>query len=109
MGLRRLPLGALVKIARVNQGSFPFLTSPGGIGDASALPSVEDLTDVDVTGISDGDVLVWDAGTSTWVAGPVPPPTATSLWVPVMTEIDPDVWAVVTTGDGDAVMTEVPL
>ncbi len=51
-----------------------------------------------------------DGGTSwvaTWIGGGGA--TATTLWVPVMTEVDTDVWYVLTTGDGDAVMTEVPL
>ncbi len=56
-----------MKIARVNGGSIPFLSSPLGPGGTVAQPSMEDLTDVDVTGIADGDVLIWDAGTSTWI------------------------------------------
>ena len=58
-----------MKIARVRDGPFATLDSPSGLGGASALPSMEDLTDVDVTGIVTGDVLIWDAAAQTWVAG----------------------------------------
>lgn len=34
-----------------------------------ALGSLGDLGDVDLTGLTDGDTLVWDAGTSTWIPG----------------------------------------
>jgi hypothetical protein len=36
--------------------------------------SVSELNDVDVAGIQDGDVLIWDQSTSQWVVGEVPPP-----------------------------------
>lgn len=58
-----------MKIARVNDKPFQQMVSPFGIGGTAAMPSMEDLSDVDVTGIADGDVLVWDAGTSTWIPG----------------------------------------
>jgi hypothetical protein len=69
-----------MKVARVNSYRLPILTGPGGLGGADqSLPA-------DVTA---GDL--------------------TTMFVPVMTEVDTDVWSVVVTGDGDAVMTEVPL
>ncbi len=52
-----------------------------------------------------------DGGT-TWfgvLVGAASNPAITSMWVPVMTEVATDVWYVAVTGDGDAVMTEVPL
>ncbi|HLA15269.1 MAG TPA: hypothetical protein VJZ72_00085 [Candidatus Limnocylindrales bacterium] len=96
---------------------------------------LDDLADVDTTGKSDGDVLTWSSGTSTWIAAP--PSTVATLddltdvaitapvagqrlrydgsgwantdlvWRPVMVE-DPGSgnWYVVVTGDGDAVMVE---
>ncbi len=40
---------------------------PGDVG-------VSDLNDVDLSGITDGDVLIWDQSTTQWVVGGVPPP-----------------------------------
>lgn len=40
--------------------------SPAALGSAARL---EDLVDVDVAGVADGDALVWDAGASEWVPG----------------------------------------
>lgn len=31
--------------------------------------NISDISDVDVTGIMDGDTLIWDAGTTTWLVG----------------------------------------
>lgn len=44
-------------------------------GGAAAL---DDLTDVDTTGVGDGDVIAFDSGTSTWL--PVAPGTPTIDW-----------------------------
>lgn len=35
----------------------------------SGATELDDLTDVDVSGVSDGDALVYDAGTSMWIPG----------------------------------------
>ena len=43
-------------------GKVPSAQLPAG-GGASTL---DDLTDVDTTGVSDNDVLTYDTGTSTW-------------------------------------------
>ncbi len=98
-----------MKVARVNSPRLPILTGTGGMGGANQSPpaglTLDDLTDVDTTGVVDGDILVFDYGM--WIAVPFTP--TTTMWVPVMTEVDTDVWSVVVTGDGDAVMTEVPL
>ena len=39
----------------------------GNLGGGAEV--LDDLTDVDTTGVADGDVLVYDADTSTWVPG----------------------------------------
>jgi len=100
-----------VKTARVNAPRLPILSGPGGMGGATPAGAVAlaDLTDVDLTGLADGDVIVWDAGSGTWIPATATPPD-TTLWVPVMTEdTSSGLWYVAVTGDGDAVMTEVPL
>jgi len=33
--------------------------------------ALDDLSDVDTGGVTDGDALVWDSGSSTWVPGTV--------------------------------------
>lgn len=38
-------------------------------GGAASI-NLEDLGDVDTSGVADGDVLTYDSGTSTWVTGP---------------------------------------
>lgn len=99
-----------MKVARLRRQSVPHLSSPSGVGGGTALPALDDLTDVDAPSPSDGDVLIFDSGSGTWVPGSVVTPPATSMWVPVMTEdTSTGFWYVVVTGDGDAVMTEVPL
>jgi len=100
-----------MRVARVNAPRLPILSGPGGLGGATPAGAValSDLTDVDLTGLADGDVIVWDAGSSTWIPASATPPV-TSMWVPVMVEDgSTGLWYVTVTGDGDAVMTEVPL
>lgn len=45
------------------------LTNLGSTIAAGGASALADLTDVDLTGLGDGDTLVWDSGTSTWVPG----------------------------------------
>ncbi len=98
------------RIARVNGRVTPVMTAASGLGGTTVAPFIPDLQGVDVTGLADGFVLIWDAGSSTWVVGPIPTSTPTSMFVPVMTEdVGSGLWYVAVTGDGDAVMTEVPL
>ncbi len=98
------------RIARVNGRVTPVLTTATGLGGTTVPPFIADLQGVDVTGLADGFILIWDAGSNTWVVGPAPSPTATSMFVPVMVEDGATgLWYVTVTGDGDAVMTEVPL
>jgi len=52
-------------LAKINGTDFNTEWVDPTTGGASTLAS---LTDVDLTGLSDGDILVWDAGTSSWVA-----------------------------------------
>lgn len=97
-----------MKVARVAKRPQARLTSPFGVGGTIPQPALDDLSDVDLTGLADGDTIVFDDATDTWVPG-TGGGGATSMWVPVMTEVDTDVWYVAVTGDGDAIMTEVPL
>ena len=99
-----------MKVASINGRVTPAMTTFGGLGGTAVTPFIPDLQGVDVTGLADGFILIWDAASSTWVVGPAPNPTPTSIYVPVMTEdVGSGLWYVAVTGDGDAVMTEVPL
>lgn len=107
-----------MKRAVVNQPPVPAVGTIGGIGGTNPIGSgdewgpnpvdfaLDDLSDVDTTGVTDGQTIVYDAGSMTWIPGGS---SAATMWVPVMTEVDTDVWSVAVTGDGDAIMTEVPL
>jgi hypothetical protein len=100
-----------MKVARVRKQSQPILRNPGGLGGSFQVPttpgSMCDILDVDCTYLAEGDVLMWNG--YAWVPEPVTP-TTTSMWVPVMTEdVGSGLWYVAVTGDGDAIMTEVPL
>lgn len=108
-----------MKRAIVNQPPLAAVSTIGGIGGTEPIGSgdewgptpvsfaLDDLSDVDTTGVTDGQVIVYDAGTMTWIPGGA---SAASIWVPVMTEdVGTGLWYVAVTGDGDAVMTEVPL
>lgn len=61
-----------MKVARLGYShTNPPKDSPAGIGGVVAIPGIEDLPDVDLsTPPDDGDVLIWDAGSETWVPGP---------------------------------------
>ncbi len=60
-----------MKVARVNGQTFAIMDSAFGIGATAAMPGIVDLSDVDLTdGVSDGDLLVWDAASGTWIPGP---------------------------------------
>ncbi len=56
-----------MKVARVNAPRRPMLSSPSGIGGDTALPALDDLTDVDTSGVGIGDTIVW-TGTE-WIPG----------------------------------------
>lgn len=91
--------------------AIPALSGTGGLGGQQTSPvvigSVCDIADVDCTYLAEGDVLEWNG--YAWTPVPASPPV-TSIWVPVMTEdVGTGLWYVAVTGDGDAVMTEVPL
>jgi hypothetical protein len=58
-----------VKVDRVNSPRLPILTGPGGLGGSASIPALDDLTDVDTTGVADGDTIVFDSGSGTWVPG----------------------------------------
>jgi hypothetical protein len=55
----------VVTLGTVDGGTV-WLGFPTGGGGTGAT-AYADLTDVDVTGIGDGDHMLWDAGTSTWL------------------------------------------
>lgn len=58
-----------------DQRTGPFVPPAGGtvasVNGQSGVVVLEvgDLDDVDLTGLANGDTLVWDSGTSTWVPG----------------------------------------
>ncbi len=56
-----------MKVARVNARRLPTLSSPSGVGGGTALPALDDLTDVDTSGVGIGDTIVWDG--SEWIPG----------------------------------------
>lgn len=57
--------------AKVNRQPLPLMQSPFGLGGSTAMPAMDDLSDVDTTGVADGDVLIYDAGSGTWLIGPM--------------------------------------
>ena len=58
-----------MKVARVNGRSVAISDSPYGLGGGTSVPTLSELPDVDPTGLADGDVLVWDDATDTWIPG----------------------------------------
>lgn len=56
---------------RVNEATHPGIQSATGLGGVGGLPALDDLTDVDASAPDDGDALIWDAGSSSWVPGAV--------------------------------------
>ncbi len=91
-----------MKVARVNDRGFALLDSASGIAGSTALPSVEDLTDVDTTGIANGQVLVWNASSSTWV------PSGAIGTVTVGTTDHEHVMDVLMSGDASTTAFELP-
>ncbi len=56
-----------MKVARVNARRLPTLASPFGVGGGTAMPALDDLTDVDTSGVVPGDTIVFDG--SDWSPG----------------------------------------
>ncbi len=56
-----------MKVARVNARRDPILSSFSGVGGGTPAPALDDLTDVDTSGVGIGDVIVWNG--SEWVPG----------------------------------------
>ncbi len=79
-----------MKVARVNSGRLPILTGTGGLGGANQSPpaglSLDDLVDVDTSGVVDGDVLTFEYGQ--WIA--LPGATAGRWELAVITGSPPD-------------------
>ncbi len=90
-----------MKIARVQDRPAVALDA-SGMGGMTSLPSVEDLTDVDVTGIANGQVLVWNAASSTRV------PSSSSGIVTVGTTDHDHVMDILMSGDGSTTAFELP-
>lgn len=59
----------MTRVARVKQRQALALSSPLGVGGTTPMPALDDISDVDLTGLTDGDTLVFDDGTDTWVPG----------------------------------------
>jgi hypothetical protein len=57
--------GAAGQVLTFNPGSVPTWEDV-----AAGTAALDDLTDVDAAAPDDGDALVWNAGTSTWIAAP---------------------------------------
>jgi len=56
-----------MKVAKVNGATIAVRDSILGLGGSNPVPNLSDLGDVDLTGLSDGDVIAWDSGSGTWV------------------------------------------
>lgn len=59
----------MTRIGRVLYPPIPSLTSPTGLGGTTPQPGLDDLSDVDTSGVTDGDALIWDDGAQLWVPG----------------------------------------
>ena len=65
----------MTRPAKINRAPSVIMTGLGGMGGVSVPPpapgsiDLDDLGDVDTSGVADGDTLVYDAGTSTWLVG----------------------------------------
>ncbi len=63
----------MTRIGRIKQSPFPVITGAGGMGGVSVPApspgtfSLDDLDDVDTTGVMEGDALVFEYGV--WVPG----------------------------------------
>jgi len=83
----------MTKVAKVgHSNTLVQKSSPSGIGGSLAIPGIEDLPDVDLsTPPDDGDVLIWDAGSETWVPGPqgagAGPIADDAVWMPLTTVV----------------------
>ncbi len=107
-----------MKIAEVDDPSLPLITSPFGVGSARTTPKIGQLFDVDLTGLADGYVLIWDAGSSTWIVGPMGSGSGgvSRAWAPLMcnnptivTTTGDGLYVNVTTVEGDAILVSVPV
>jgi len=103
-----------MKVARVNGDSFSVRFDPTGLGGTAAMPALAQLSDVDTTGLVDGDVLVWDTTSGTWIPG-----TSSGITAPVevvaasgsAVEIDYDVahwWDITLTDDCALTIVNAP-
>ncbi len=58
-----------MQIAKVNRRPYATMDSPFGPGGTIAQPALDDLSDVDLSGLADGDTIVYDIGSGNWVPG----------------------------------------
>lgn len=58
-----------VRVTRFGGRRVIFATVDGTIDPADIALALDDLTDVDLTGLADGDSLVWDSGAGMWIPG----------------------------------------
>lgn len=70
--------------------------------DLAGVSALADLDDVDVTGVADGDVLLYDTGTSTWGPG-----TASTVAAALACGFDPTGLAVITTSNVQDALEEL--
>jgi len=100
-----------MKVAKVNGRTIATSTSITGFGGTVAVPRLDQLTDVVVVGINDGDVLIWDDATDTWLPGPSgasDPADDTYAWMPLTTVVAGEpvlVWD----GDDNLIPTLTPV
>lgn len=76
----------MTKPGKVNSPPLATLTSATGLGGTAKIPTLGELTDVDLTGISDGDIIYWDDASQTWL--PTAPGGAGSIDIDDLTDVD---------------------
>ncbi len=59
-----------MKVAKVNGRTLAIGQSVTGLGGTTLPPQIAQLFDVDVDGLADGYILIWDDASQTWVVGP---------------------------------------
>lgn len=66
-------------------GKFKAVDSAGTVSEVSAGGALASLSDVDLTGLADGDTLVWDDTTSKWL---VAAPASGATTLAALTDVD---------------------
>lgn len=99
-----------MKVARVNVQNVAISQNAAGLGGADALPLLDDLRDVDTTAVVDGQTIVFDFASGTWIpaASGGDPADDTYAWMPLTSVVAGDpvlVWD----GDDNLVPTLTPV